>query len=754
MATNEEGNMPMQIADLVGLNETAVEDMPIVASEADMAAIWNESQSRLSIAGMRCSQGGHTAVTGGRMLLMETFSRPIEVDPGDFNAADPHAPVNHPPTVTVSAGATWSEVHHALSQHGLAPLVHQSSPHFTVGGALSVNCHGRDPRQGPLSSTVEWIELWSEQGARRAWPGEPLFQAAVGGYGSCGLILRAKLRVCPNLVLQQVGYTRNAGWYAGHLQRLVAPGPAEANIHLHYGWLRCTSLNDLFDEVLVVDYKDEGAATCPVDRDLKCEEWGDTELLRAAWAAARQGYAPLRDEIWKTVAEQQQSGRDSRLNWMRAAISFTSHRGKDATDILQEYFVPVGRFDDMRQELKRIFRQYNVNVLSATVRLVRKDSVPVNLSYCPNDAMACIAVDVSIGIEGEPRRPQVGVTTWVQECVQAALGLGGTYYLSRGLSQVGPTSRSDPAVQPGWPLVERFSAAILPLIPGGFASPSGVFDTSRLVLGDQPRATPEHLHGEEEERPGDHPLVQPTVAAAKFILQLGPGRVRHVLEEPAPGAMVAHIQLHAVGLAEDRVDELAAVKPVCLSESRIVEEAIGPAQQGFGPRDDCRTHRGCCGQIAVESRRPGVPDLLAQPAAEVHPSGGGFRAVRFTVGMDGNTVVGEVGDVGLDHIGSPRIGIVPCLLPQHQRAVTDKEAIAQILVDRVDQDPRDRVLDELPHRHVQPIHGQFPERRIQNLQQEHQVFGAVGIEHAAPCGLDEELRPFGDTGDFIARHSP
>jgi hypothetical protein len=326
MATNEEGNMPMQIADLVGLNETAVEDMPIVASEADMAAIWNESQSRLSIAGMRCSQGGHTAVTGGRMLLMETFSRPIEVDPGDFNAADPHAPVNHPPTVTVSAGATWSEVHHALSQHGLAPLVHQSSPHFTVGGALSVNCHGRDPRQGPLSSTVEWIELWSEQGARRAWPGEPLFQAAVGGYGSCGLILRAKLRVCPNLVLQQVGYTRNAGWYAGHLQRLVAPGPAEANIHLHYGWLRCTSLNDLFDEVLVVDYKDEGAATCPVDRDLKCEEWGDTELLRAAWAAARQGYAPLRDEIWKTVAEQQQSGRDSRLNWMRAAISFTSHR--------------------------------------------------------------------------------------------------------------------------------------------------------------------------------------------------------------------------------------------------------------------------------------------------------------------------------------------------------------------------------------------------------------------------------------------
>lgn len=422
--------MPMQIADLVGLNETSVEDMPIVSCEADMAAIWSQSGSRLSIAGMRGSQGGHTTLADGRMLLMETFSRPIEVDPAGFDPADPHAPLARQPTVTVSAGATWSEVHHALSRHGLAPLVHQSSPHFTVGGALSVNCHGRDPRQGPLSSTVEWIELWrNNEPAQRVFPGDALFKAAVGGYGSCGLILRAKLRVCPNLLLQQVGYLQRVDKYAKHLQRLAAPGPEEMKIHLHYGWLRCTSLKSLFDDVLVVDYKDEGAVTGSVSEVLKCEEWGDTELMRAAWAAARKGYSSLRGDIWMKVAEALQTGRDSRLNWMRAAISFTSHRGQDATDILQEYFVPVSRFGDMRARLKAIFTQHEVNVLSATVRLVRKEDPAVNLSYCGNEAMACIAVDVSIGIDGTPRRPQAGVADWVEQAIGAALDLGGTYYL-------------------------------------------------------------------------------------------------------------------------------------------------------------------------------------------------------------------------------------------------------------------------------------------------------------------------------------
>lgn len=421
--------MPMQIADLVGLNKTSVTDIPIVSSEADMAAIWDQSRSGLSIAGMRCSQGGQTALAGGRMLLMETFSRPIEIDPAGFDRANPRAELASQPTITASAGATWSELHHALSPYGLAPLVHQSSPHFTVGGALSVNCHGRDPRQGPLASTVEWIELWRRGGTVRVRPGDALFQAVVGGYGSCGLILRAKLRVGPNLELQQVGYLRGVDTYAAHLQHLADRRPAEANIHLHYGWLRCTSLATLFDEVLIVDYKDDPAVTYPVNHVLKTEEWGDTELLRAAWAAARQGYSPLRKDIWNEVAKQQQTGTDSRMNWMRAAISFTSHRGEKETDILQEYFVPVDRFSEMLGKLRQIFQARNVNVLSATVRLVHPEAQPVNLSYCSSAPMVSIAIDTSVAIIGSPHVPAPAVFVWVNEAIDAALGLGGTYYL-------------------------------------------------------------------------------------------------------------------------------------------------------------------------------------------------------------------------------------------------------------------------------------------------------------------------------------
>jgi decaprenylphospho-beta-D-ribofuranose 2-oxidase len=425
--------MGIRIADLVGLNETDVQDMPIVASAGDIAALWSADGATVrSMAGMRCSQGGHTALAGASMMLMETLDRPIVVDPAGFKPGSPGTADQHSPTVTVSSGATWSEVHHALSAYGLAPLVHQSSPHFTVGGSLSVNCHGRDPRQGPLSSTVNWIEVWAPQGPVRASRTEnaDLFRAALGGYGSCGPILQANLRVGPNLMLWQAGYTRSAAWYADHLLKLANAQDAEhKKIHLHYGWLQCISPTDLFDKVLVVDYKDMEAATCPVNETLKVEDWGDTEMLRAAWAAGRQGDPGLRKKIWELVAKQLEGGSDSRLNWMRAAISFTSHRGSAETDILQEYFVPVDRFDEMRRALQAIFKKRSVNVLSATVRLVRQDMLPVNLSYCAGGTMACIAVDASIRVEGEPRQPHAAVGAWVNEAIAAAGKLGGTYYL-------------------------------------------------------------------------------------------------------------------------------------------------------------------------------------------------------------------------------------------------------------------------------------------------------------------------------------
>jgi FAD/FMN-containing dehydrogenase len=412
-----------------------VESFP-VANAIDIQGMWQAAAApHFSIAGFRCSQGGHTLADHGQMLTTELFTRPIEIFKGDFDARDPRKPLKIRPTATVAAGTLWSQLHHELNRHGLAPLVHQSSAHFSVGGSISVNCHGRDPRQGPVGNSVNWLEVLLPDGTiQRASPTvkPDLFRAVVGGYGSCGVILQANLTLTPNLMLEQVGWVRDIDRYAEHLDDLVHRRRGTENIHLHYGWLRCTDPGDLYDEVLIVDYKDAQMPQAAVGEELQVEAWGAMEIMRAGWAAIRHGDLEIRERLWNLLREQiaDTGAQESRLNWMRAAIAFTAYRGKADQDILQEYFVPVEKFHDTVNRLRTIFQGARtvVRILSTTVRVVRRDEVPGNLSYCSRGDRISIAVDMNVDIDKDTREPVAGVVQCIQDCLAAIPG-GGTYYL-------------------------------------------------------------------------------------------------------------------------------------------------------------------------------------------------------------------------------------------------------------------------------------------------------------------------------------
>src|SRR6185295_17285694 len=72
---------------------------------------------------------------------------------------------------------------------------------FSVGGSLSVNCHGWQPHQPPIASTVQSFRLMKADGAvarcSRTENAE-LFSLALGGYGLIGIILDTELSVVPN----------------------------------------------------------------------------------------------------------------------------------------------------------------------------------------------------------------------------------------------------------------------------------------------------------------------------------------------------------------------------------------------------------------------------------------------------------------------------------------------------------------------------------------------------------------------------
>src|SRR4051812_22568966 len=142
----------------------------------------------IAIGGGRYSMGGQTGTPDGLQLDMRGLHGVIALD------------VAHR-TVKVRAGSTWRELQQAIDPAGLAVKIMQTYDNFTVGGALSVNCHGRYIGQGPIVRSVRAITLVLADGTVvEASPTEnaDLFYGAIGGYGAVGVIADATLDLVPD----------------------------------------------------------------------------------------------------------------------------------------------------------------------------------------------------------------------------------------------------------------------------------------------------------------------------------------------------------------------------------------------------------------------------------------------------------------------------------------------------------------------------------------------------------------------------
>ncbi|MFI6039478.1 FAD-binding protein [Streptomyces sp. NPDC051315] len=102
-------------------------------------------------------------------------------------------------TVTVGAGARWSDVAKATLAHGLTPPVFTDYLELSVGGTLSVGgMGGQVHRHGAQVDNVTELRVVTGTGelvrcspSRRA----DLFHAVLAGLGQCGVIVEATLRL-------------------------------------------------------------------------------------------------------------------------------------------------------------------------------------------------------------------------------------------------------------------------------------------------------------------------------------------------------------------------------------------------------------------------------------------------------------------------------------------------------------------------------------------------------------------------------
>ena len=217
----------LTLDDVSRLNQTKVRRIIQVQKASDIyegIAYAIKHKHKLTIAGKRHSQGGHIVYKDGVVLDMSSFDQVLSIDPQKR-------------VITVQSGISWAQIQEAVNSLQLAVKVMQSSNIFSIGGSISVNAHGRDPRYGPMIETINQMDIMLFDGTVKTISrnkNSNLFQAVIGGYGLFGVILDAEIQLTTNQILQKVTDSVSYTEYPNHLRQKVI---RKTEVHLHYGRL-------------------------------------------------------------------------------------------------------------------------------------------------------------------------------------------------------------------------------------------------------------------------------------------------------------------------------------------------------------------------------------------------------------------------------------------------------------------------------------------------------------------------------------
>jgi len=366
----------------------------------------------VSVSGARHSMGGHTFTPGGLVL-----------DILDLNGLQLDESRN---LLHVGAGARWSEVIPYLDRRGRSVKVMQASNDFSVGGSLSVNCHGWQHNSPPIASSVEGFTLITADGRVRhcsRQENRELFSLALGGYGLFGVIIDADLRVVPNEFYQARSERVRSSGYLSAYRRLTA-GKAAG---MAYGRINPSPSLFLDDSIVTV------LERCGDDRatghTLHPSTSSEAALLRVKRSVFRSGLGhPDNKELrWQLELSVGETGKKplSRNQIMNESSDWFANRDPSRTDLLHEIFVPVKRLDDFLVRARTIMPQHpQIDLLNVTVRNVEPDH-DTFLRYAREEVFGVVMLfDLHRDMKSDQE-----MAALTRQLTDAALALGGTYYL-------------------------------------------------------------------------------------------------------------------------------------------------------------------------------------------------------------------------------------------------------------------------------------------------------------------------------------
>jgi FAD/FMN-containing dehydrogenase/uncharacterized membrane protein YhaH (DUF805 family)/SAM-dependent methyltransferase len=395
------------VNDVTGLNPVAVWAVATPTTVEEVQDALRRHAGPVSIGGGHFSMGGQTASPASLHLDLRRLNRVVSFAPQEK-------------TIRVQAGVRWCDIQRFVDPHDLAVAIMQTYANFTVGGSLSVNVHGRYVGQGPLILSARSLSIVLVSGERvEASPtvNAEIFYGAVGGYGGLGVIVEAELALVDNTRVRLRSKKLATGAYAAHFRAEVrdAEGAVFHNGDLyapHYGTVRsCTWVKT--DEVVTVPYRLQ-----PHRRGYPLERY-------FLWAVSETPFGKWRRE-WLIdpllYRKRRVHWRNFEAGYDVAELEPPSRARR--TYVLQEYFVPVARFDEFVPRMSEIFARHRVNVLNVSIRHAQADPGSL-LAWAREECFAFVVY------HKQRTRPNARerVAVWTRELIDAVLAVGGTYYL-------------------------------------------------------------------------------------------------------------------------------------------------------------------------------------------------------------------------------------------------------------------------------------------------------------------------------------
>ena len=395
------------VNDVTRLNPIPVEAVVTPTSIDEISRIVRQHDGPISIGGARHSQGGQTACQGCLFVDMRHFDHVLNVDPEHH-------------LITVEAGTTWRAIQEAIDPQNLSVHIMQSYSNFTVGGSLSVNAHGNYFNDGPIVNSVRSFKIVLADGTIRTasrTENSDIFYGAIGGYGGLGIIVEVTLDLVDNRPLERIAKRMPLAKYASFYSDNIDHHP---DAILHYATIyppeyRTVSAVTYYetDKPVTVKQRLAPLAKSSVFDHMVLKFVTFTSLGK--WVCEHL-YDPVdggsHQVLWRNYAASQDA------NQLEPASRAKS------TYVLQEYFIPVDKFDDFVSGMAKILQTSKANVLNIAIR--HSPAEPNTLLSWARQDTFCFVLYYEQGVRPED---ETAVKVWTSQLLDLAINDGGDYYL-------------------------------------------------------------------------------------------------------------------------------------------------------------------------------------------------------------------------------------------------------------------------------------------------------------------------------------